>query len=233
MSSLVLLPGMMCDARLFEPQIRELSKACDVQVLAITEFDSVTELAYDVLSKAPAKFSLAGLSMGGIVAMEIMAIAPERVERLALMDTNHLAEDEAVSKNRVRQIDQVRQGNLVGVMRDEMKPLYLAESSERDQHLTLCMDMAQALGAEVFIRQSKALTSRRDQTSTLNSLNLPTLVMCGREDRLCPVERHQLIQTLIPQAKLSIINNAGHLPTLENPEETNIQLATWLEIQRA
>lgn len=224
----MLLPGMMCDARLFEPQVNALSKQCDVYVVPITEFDTMGELADEVLLNAPAKFALAGLSMGGIVAMEIMAKAPERVERLALLDTNPLAEQEAISQNRLRQIEKIRSGDLMGVMRDEMKPLYLTDGPERDDHLALCMDMALSLGADVFIRQSSALASRPDQTNTLRSINVPTLVLCGCDDTLCPVERHELMHELIPNSRLSIVNDAGHLPTLENPAETNQHLVEWL-----
>jgi len=229
MRPLVFLSGMMCDARLFEPQINALSEQYDVQVVPITEFETITELAAEVLLKTPATFALAGLSMGGIVAMEIMAKAPERVERLALLDTNPLAEQEVVSQNRLRQIEKVRAGNLMGVMRDEMKPQYLTDSAQRNNHLALCMDMALSLGDEVFVRQSNALASRSDQTETLRSINVPTLVLCGCDDILCPVERHELMHELIPNSTLSIVRNAGHLPTLENPAATNRCLSKWLE----
>jgi len=225
-----MLPGMMCDARLFQPQVNALSNVCDVQVLSISEFETVSEISDDVLSKSPKRFSLAGLSMGGIVAMEIMAKAPHRVERLALMDTNPLAEDKAISENRLRQIEKVRDGDLMGVMRDEMKPLYLADGENREAHLALCMDMALSMGPEVFIRQSKALALRVDQTSTLRSINSPTLVLCGCDDSLCPVERHELMHRLIPNSTLSVIDNAGHLPTLENSADTNQRLAEWMNI---
>ena len=229
MSALVLLPGMMCDHRLFSAQVKALSKQHDLQVLPITEFDTIAGLANEVLLKAPARFALAGLSMGGIVAMEIVRIAPERVERLALMDTNPLAEQSDISMNRLRQIERVCDGDLTGVMRDEMKPLYLTDGKNRNTHLTLCMDMALSLGAEVFVRQSKALATRRDQTHTLRSIEVPTLVLCGCDDTLCPVERHQLMHELIPNSELVIVSNAGHLPTLENPVETNQFLGEWLE----
>jgi len=206
MTKLVLLPGMMCDGRLFEPQIKGLSNQCDVDVLPITEFESIAQIADDVLLKAPAKFSLAGLSMGGIVAMEIMAKAPDRVERLALLDTNPLAEDPAISNNRLRQIERVLNGELLSVMRDEMKPLYLTDGANRKAHLALCMDMALTLGPEVFVRQSKALMSRLDQRATLSAIHVPTLVLCGRDDTLCPVERHALMHELIPHSIMSIIS---------------------------
>ena len=153
MTPLVLLPGMMCDARLFGPQIDALAGRGPVQVLPIGGARSMAELARIALDAAPPRFALAGLSMGGIVAMEMVRQAPERVDRLALLDTNPLAEDEARKRLRGPQIDKVRQGGLAEVIRDEMKPNYLAEGPDRARILALCMDMALALGPEVFVRQ--------------------------------------------------------------------------------
>jgi len=113
-------------------------------------------------------------------------------------------------------------------MRDEMKPLYLAMSHKREEHLVLCMDMAMSLGPDVFIRQSTALAARSDQTQTLRAINSPTLLLCGEDDILCPVSRHKYMQDQIKEARLIVIENAGHLPTLENPQATNIALADWL-----
>jgi len=228
MTPLVLLPGMMCDARLFKHQVEYFSSTREVLVLPITEQPSVSRLADDILNCAPDKFALAGLSMGGIVAMDIMAKAPERVERLALLDTNPLAEPEQTTRNRLLQIQQVEAGKLADVMRDEMKPLYLVEGPERQGHLDLCMDMAMTLGASVFIRQSKALSSRVDQTETLRGIEVPTLVLCGKHDVLCPVSRHEYMHQKIASSRLRVIDDAGHLPTLENARETNHALADWL-----
>jgi len=202
MTPLVLLPGMMCDARLFKHQVEFFSSARDVLVLPITEQDSVSCLADDIINKAPDTFALAGLSMGGIVAMDIMAKAPDRVERLALLDTNPLAEPKETTRNRLLQIQQVEAGKLADVMRDEMKPLYLVEGPERQGHLDLCMEMAMTLGASVFIRQSTALSSRVDQTETLRGIEVPTLVLCGKHDILCPVSRHEYMHQQIAGSQL-------------------------------
>ncbi|NSX54635.1 alpha/beta fold hydrolase [Parasulfitobacter algicola] len=229
MTPLVLLPGMMCDARLFMPQIAVLGKRRAIHVAPITDYDTVQALAADVLQNAPPRFALAGLSMGGIVAMQIFTQAPDRVAGLALMDTNALAEAPDVKARRKPQIEKVRKGHLRTIMRDEMKPNYLADGPDRDQILDLCMDMAMDLGADVFVRQSIALRDRPDQQHTLQKIHVPTLVLCGKNDTLCPVERHQLIHSLIPKSNLQIIQNAGHLPTLEQPEQTTAALLRWLE----
>jgi pimeloyl-ACP methyl ester carboxylesterase len=226
---LVLLPGMMCDARLFGPQIGAISPGRAVAVGDIGGHSSVQDIAAAVLATAPPRFALAGLSMGGIVAMEIVAQAPDRVTRLALLDTNPLAETPEAQARRAPQIDKVQAGGLLSVMRDEMKPNYLTDGPNRAAILDLCMDMALALGPQVFVRQSCALRDRPDQQETLRRLRIPTLILCGRHDALCPVSRHELMHGLIPGSVLRIVENAGHLPTLEQPTETTAALIRWLE----
>lgn len=229
MLPLVLLPGMMCDARLFGPQIDAIGGTRKVIVGDITQQASISSIAEHVLDRAPERFALAGLSMGGIVAMEMLRLAGERVSKLALMDTNPLAEMPDVAARRGPQIERVRQGKLLEVMRDEMKPNYLTDGPGRDMVLSLCMDMALSLGPEVFVKQSHALRARPDQCDTLRSVKVPTLVLCGRHDALCPVKRHLLMHELIPGSDLTIIEQAGHLPTLEQPDHTTAALARWLE----
>ena len=223
-----MVPGMMCDERIFSPQIEELSQNLEVTVADISNFSSVSELASDVLKKAPKSFSLLGHSMGGIVAMEIYSQEPKRIEKLILMDTNPKAELEEVKLKREPQIKEVNKGKLLEVMRDEMKPNYLAESENKRSVLNVCMDMALTLGPDVFINQSRALQSRLDQQNTIQSIKIPVLIMCGSEDKLCPVERHEMMHNMISDSDLIIINNAGHMPTLEQPRETTEVIKEWL-----
>jgi len=229
MTPLVLLPGMMCDARLFGPQIEALSGRWPLMTFPLVGSDSMTGLAAAVLAVAPPRFALAGLSMGGILAMEVLRQAPDRVERLALLDTNPLAEATNVAEARARQVAQVRAGGLAAVMQREMLPRYLAEGSGNRAILNLCLDMALALGPGVFAAQSRALATRPDQTATLAAFRGPALVLTGAQDQLCPRERHDLMAGLIPGAKLVLVANAGHLPTLECPAETTAALGRWLE----
>jgi pimeloyl-ACP methyl ester carboxylesterase len=225
---LVFLPGMMCDARLFGPQIAELSADTAVMAAPITQGERVEEIASGLLDVLPDRFALAGLSMGGIVAMEVLRRAPERVTRIALMDTNPLAELPDVSANREPQIVKARAGRMLEVMRDEMKPNYLAPGDQRAEILELVMDMADALGPEVFVRQSRALQRRRDQQATLRKYKGPALILCGAHDRLCPVKRHEFMSELMPNAELVVLPDAGHLPTLEQPAETTAALQNWM-----
>ena len=228
MTPLVMIPGMMCDERIFAPQIEELVSKRSVHVADISKHDNISDLAADVLSHAPPKFCLVGHSMGGIVAMEICAQDPKRIEKLVLMDTNPLAELEEVKLKREPQISDALSGKLINVIRDEMKPNYLASSENQDIILNICLEMALSLGPKVFINQSRALQTRADQQSNIQSINIPVLIMCGSEDKLCTVERHEMMHNMISNSELKIINNAGHMPTLEQPSETTEVLKEWL-----
>ncbi len=226
----VLLPGLMCDARLFGPQIADLSRDHTVVCAPITGGERIEEIASSLLDTLPKRFALAGLSMGGIVAMEIIRRAPDRVTRLALMDTNPLAETPQQAAARDPQIIRARTGKLDEVMRDELKPNYLAPGPHRSEILNLVMDMAHGFGTDVFVRQSRALQRRRDQQATLRRIAVPTLVLCGEHDALCPVKRHTFMAELIPNARLRVIEAAGHLPTLEAPDATCNALRDWLRL---
>ena len=228
MIPLLLLPGMMCDARLFSPQIESLSAHSTIQVATINAHDTIGALAAEILDQAPSRFALAGVSMGGIVAMEVFAQAADRIDRLALMDTNPLAEPAEKRMNRDHQIEKVEAGGLKQVIQEEMKPYYLTDTPDRQRLLDLCLDMAMQQGKEVFVRQSKALRDRKDQQETLRLVDIPTLVLCGEDDQLCPVERHELMHGLIPGSELRIIGGAGHLPTLEQPAQVSKALNRWL-----
>lgn len=225
---LLFLPGMMCDARLFAPQIAAQSATRAVMVAPLTGADTMGALAAGVLAQAPPRFALAGLSMGEIVAMEMICQAPERITRLALLDTNPLPDPPEKAPLRHDQVDRVRAGGLRAIMREEMKPNYLSDGPRTGAILDLCMAMAEALGPEVFARQSRAIETRPDQTETLRRVAVPALVLCGKADQLCPPARHRYMADLIPGATLYIIPGAGHLPTLEQPDLTGGALATWL-----
>ena len=218
----------MCDARLWAPQVGALSRQRAVMCAPVHGAPSIPEIAARVLKAAPPRVALAGLSMGGIVAMEMLEQAPERIERIALLDTNPLAETEAVAAGRVPQIEAARAGRLREVMRDEMKPRYLAPGPRQGPVLDLVLDMAMALGPAVFEEQSRALMARADRTEALRRYGGPALVLCGRHDALCPVHRHEMIAGLLTDAELVVIESAGHLPTLEAPEGTTEALGRWL-----
>ena len=227
MTPVVLLPGMMCDARLWGPVMGAFAGRAVLHA-PLTEAGTTAALAQAVLALAPSRFALCGLSMGGIVAMEVLAQAPDRVERLALLDTNPLAETPEVQARRAPQIARALAGGLAGVMRDEMKPNYLADGPGKAAILDLCMAMALALGPKVFARQSRALRDRPDRTAVLAGFRGPALVLMGEGDHLCPRDRHDLMHRLMPQSRLCVIAGAAHLPVLEQPARTTDELALWL-----
>lgn len=225
---LVLLPGIMCDARLFGPQIAELSAEIAVMVAPITQGERIEEIASGLLDLLPARFALVGLGMGGIVALEILRRAPDRVSRIAMISSTPLADTPGDAANREPQIVKVRSGRLDEVMRQEMKPNFLAPGPQRGDVLELVMDMADVLGPEVFIRQARAMQRRRDQQAVLRRCRAPALVLCGAHDELYPVKRHKFMAELIPYAELVVLENAGHLPTLEQPAEATAALRDWM-----
>lgn len=221
---LIWLPGMMCDQRLFRAQTQVLGG----EVIVSSAHSSIEDMASEVLKLAPEHFALVGLSMGGIVAMEVIRQAPERVKKIALLDTNPCAELAEVSASRFPQMDLVKDGYL----RDVMDKVVLNYHSKKPQSEVtgLCIDMAIDLGPEVFLNQSIALKNRRDQQDTLRKIDIPTLVLCGAEDKLCPLERHYLMNALIKSSKLVIIENAGHLPCLQQPLLTTEAIKNWYEL---
>ncbi len=228
-TALVLLPGMMCDTRLWAQQIAAFGRGRTLHLPPLTGAASTQGLARRILVDAPDRFALAGLSMGGIIAMEIVATAPERVERLALLDTNPCSETPEVRVRRTMHLERVRDGELAAVIRDELKPNYLANGTNRREILDLCMEMALDLGPGVFVRQSLALRDRPDRREALRGVRVPTLILCGREDRVCPIDRHELMRDLVPGSRLEIIEGAGHLPVLEQPQLTNETISRWLK----
>jgi pimeloyl-ACP methyl ester carboxylesterase len=225
---LVLLPGMMCDARLFGPQIAELSSEMPIMVAPVTQGERVEEIASSLLEMLPQRFALLGSDLGAVVAMEILRRAENRVSRIALMGANPLAETPVMAANREPEIVKARSGRMAEVMSTALSPDHLAPSSQRMEVMALVADMAEVLGADVFIRQSRAMQRRRDQQAVLRKCKVPALVLCGVHDALCPVKRHSFMAELIPSAKLTVLENSGHYPMLEQPMETTAALREWM-----
>lgn len=226
MIDLVLLPGTLCDGRLFAAQTDALAEVARVHIGNLTRSSSIAGMAAEVLSAAPSRFALAGLSLGGIVAMEIMRQAPERVERLALLDTTHrLPRPDQVA--RWEMFDQLtRRGEF-----DAITPQYLIDGllhRHTPDAVELVVDMARKVGPEAFLRQNAAQPTRSDNRGVLASITCPTLVLCGAEDQICPVEVHVELAQLIPGSHLVVVPNAGHLSPLDAPEAVTQALAGWL-----
>ena len=194
---LILVPGMMSDARVFMPQIVELTKTRSVQIASVAQADTIRDMAADILSSAPRQFALAGHSMGGVVAMEMLRQAPERVTRLALISTTAATETPMQAAEREPQIVRAQAGRFADVLTETLREEYFFDGPARPQIMQLMMTMAQRLGPEVFIRQSRALQSRPDQQKTLRTTQIPVLALGGEHDRLTPVKRHEFLAELI------------------------------------
>ena len=226
----VLIPGMMCDARVFGPQIDDLSQDHIVVVAPPVHGDTIRDMAGIILDQLPPRFALAGLSMGGIVAMEIARRAPERVSRLALISTTPLPDTPAQAAWREPQIVRASAGRLDEAIAESLSPDHLAPGPGRDAVVALVQDMAHRQGGEMFVRQSRALQRRPDAQRSLQRLKVPTMVMCGAHDGLTPPKRHETMAALIPGAELVILPEAGHLPTVEVPQQVNIGMRAWLDM---
>ena len=225
---LVFIPGMMCDSRLFQPQINEFSKQYMVCATPASTADTIENISFEILRYLPTKFTLIGLSMGGILAMEIIKKVPDRVMKIVLMDTNYKSETAEIKSRRLPQIKLVNEGLLDDVMCQQIKNNYLWKDRKNQEIFDLCLSMANDLGKEIFINQSKALSTRKDYKSTLENIKVPSLIICGEYDRLCPIRVHIEMESLIENSTLEIIPGAAHLPTLEQPAYVNKILGKWL-----
>ncbi len=230
MEPVLFLPGFMSDSRLFAPQIEALSRHRAVQIAPLSGLDSVRDMAIRVLEAAPARFALAGASLGGMVAMEVMRRAPERVTRLALISTDALAESPGVAAAREGMMTRARAGRLSDAMDEAIPSGSLAPGPRRTAICDLVREMGVSAGAEAFLAQSRALQRRPDQQGTLRRISVPTVVICGDHDHLMTPRRHQLMSDLTPRAHLVVLENAGHLPTLETPGEMVEILDAWLSL---
>lgn len=216
---ILFVPGMLCDERLFRPQIARLGPARTVSVADLAKDDTIEAMATRALRDAPdGKMIVAGLSLGGIVAMEMLRIAPERIARLVLMATNHRAATPSFITTRHAQLARARQGHFRDIVIDDFKASYFSPYQSADPALqNLIASMAMNCGIGVFEAQSNALIGRRDQTATLTDCRCPTLLMVGADDRLCPVATHQEMARIIPGSRLVILPATGHVVTLEQP----------------
>jgi len=228
--NLVLVPGLLCDELLWKPQTSALADVARCWTADHTRSDTMAEVAADVLRDAPFDtFALAGLSMGGYVALEIVRQARRRVERLALLDTSARADTPDQTRKREQFISLAERGRFMGVT-DALLPLLLHPTHLGDSELVITVKkMARKTGREAFIREEHAIMSRLDSLPLLPRIACPTLVLCGRQDALTPLDRHEEIAAAIPGSRLEIIEDCGHLSTLERPIEVNSALRRWLQ----
>jgi pimeloyl-ACP methyl ester carboxylesterase len=227
--NLLLIPGLLCSPALWTEQVRALNDIADIGVADHTRHASLPEIAEAILAEAPPHFALAGLSMGGYIAYEIICRAADRVTRLALLDTGARADAPERRPQRLRLIALAEQEGAVRAQQ-ELLPLLIHTDRLRDKPLVdTVLQMAADTGLAAFKRQQTAIMARPDNRALLPTISCPTLVLVGREDALTPPSLAEEIAAGIPGARLEIIPECGHLSSLEQPEAVNRALRIWLK----
>jgi pimeloyl-ACP methyl ester carboxylesterase len=224
----VLIPGLLCTPRLYGAQIPALWQLGPVTIADHTRDDAMGGIARRILSLAPPRFALVGLSMGGYVAFEIMRQAPARVVKLALLDTTARPDLPEQTEQRRRQVEMARDGRFDGIAQ-LLFPRFVA-AARRDDHAlqAVVRTMAEDTGPEAFVRQQTAIMNRVDSRPGLEAIGCPTLVVVGADDALTPPDRAAEMAGAIPGARQVVVPSCGHLCTLEQPDEVTKVLITFL-----
>jgi pimeloyl-ACP methyl ester carboxylesterase len=226
--TLVLVPGLLNTRRLFERQIEDLADLVDVIVAEPWKHDSLGEAADAALDAAPERFSLGGFSLGGYTAFEILRRAPQRVTRLALIDTQATPDTPEQAARRRGFIEQSKIGRFRGVQ-PSLLPQILHRSRLADTPIIQpIVEMAQEVGADGFVREQTMALSRPDSRPLLVEIKVPTLVVVGRQDQVTPVARAHEMAADIINSRLVVIEEAGHMTPLEKPAEVSAALRRWL-----
>src|SRR3954447_13835681 len=226
---LILLPGLLCDHRLFAGQLEALARQADVTVAGLTGADTIAGMAARALATAPPRFALAGLSMGGYVAFEILRRVAHRVTRLALLDAQARADTEEAKARRRGLIELARKGEFLGVA-PRLLPLFLQPEALADPRVAGTVTaMAENTGKGAFIRQQQAIMGRPDSRPALRAIACPPLILAGRDDQVTPPEFQLEMAQAIPDATLVLLPRCGHLAPRERPLAVTRQLTGWLD----
>jgi pimeloyl-ACP methyl ester carboxylesterase len=225
---LILVPGLLNTRRLFERQIQDLGDLVEVTVPEIWRHDTIAAMAQAILATAPPRFALGGFSMGGYVSFEILRQAPERVERLALMDTQATPDTPEHTTNRRGLMEQSKVGRFHGVQ-PSLLPNLVHPDHLGDKSITQpILDMALEVGMEGFLNEQKANMERPDSRPMLVDIEVPTVVIVGREDRSTPLARATEMAADIAHSRLVVIEKCGHMSPLEQPDQVTAKLRRWL-----
>jgi pimeloyl-ACP methyl ester carboxylesterase len=226
--TLIMLPGLLNTRRLFERQIADLSDIADIIVPELWHHDTVGAIAQDILDTAPPKFALLGFSMGGYVAFEMFRRAPDRIERLALIDTQAAPDPPEAAARRRAFIEQTKLGRFHGV-HSTLLPQIIHPSRLEDAAVTQpILDMAKEIGGDGFVREQQAILGRVDSRPLLVDIEVPAVVIVGRQDQATPVHQAEQMATDIANARLVVLEECGHVSPLERPAEVSAALRRWL-----
>lgn len=227
--TLILLPGMMCDRSLWRHQIESLSSTYDVRVADFSTGTTIEAYSDKILEDAPPVFSVAGLSMGGYVALDLVNRVPDRVKRLALLDVSPYADTQDHAAFRKSIMETARTQGM-GAIIEMLLPRMIHSSRVGDEELVGQVDaMAHRVGEKTFIMQQEALLHRRDYFADLAAITCPTLVAVGRQDQLTPLKLSQKMVEALSNAQLVEIENCGHLSSMEQPEAVSAILRYWMQ----
>jgi len=228
--TLILIPGLLCDGALWADQVVALLDIADVQVADITESDTMVDLALDVLDDAPDEFALAGLSMGGYVAQEIMRQAPERVTHVAFLDTNARADLPEQTENRKRMMAIAEAGGLDKVVAEMLPNLIHPDHLGVPAIADIFGQMAARVGVEGFLNQQNAIMNRIDGRADLANTDCPALALCGEQDVMTPIKVHEeMVDCIGTNANLVVVPDSGHLSPIEQPAAVTAALRDWFK----
>ncbi|MEB3766733.1 alpha/beta fold hydrolase [Acinetobacter sp. MD2] len=225
--TVVFIPGLLCDAELWQHQIDGLADIFESYVADISLDDSMTHIAQRILNNAPKRFHLVALSMGGYIAFEILRLAPERVTKLTLMDTSARIDTPKAAAHRKTIIEFTQVGKFMGVT-DKLLPQLIHPSRVHEPIGETIKTMALRVGKAAFLKQQNAILNRIDSRPFLAKIQTPTLMVVGEQDGLTPLSHAQEIKDGIAHARLHVFPTCGHLPPLEYPTETTQLLRNWL-----
>ena len=225
--NLLLIPGLVCDAAVWRYQADHLADIAEVSIPPAAQGETIVEMARIVLDAAPEKFALAGFSMGGYVALEILRQAPERITRLALLDTSARADTPKKAEWRRTVIAACDRGEYSSVIED-MMPILLHAGRQSGSLPAFVRDMAGRVGVEAYVRRQRAIGSRQDSRDLLRNTTVPVRAICGREDGMSTIAEHVEIAELAPKGRFSLIEECGHMTIIERPQAATALLRDWL-----
>ena len=230
--TLLLLPGLMCDSAVWAHQRTHLSRHARIIIPEFRGFDSLTAMAQHVLDTAPEAYAVAGHSMGGRVALELFNLAPERMKRLALLDTGVHPKNPGEDQVRQEYIDLALQGGMEAVAEKWIPPMIHPERLGDTDLTGAIKAMVERTSVAEFTGQIRALLNRPDASACLPRIKCPTLLLAGRQDSWSPPGQHEAMLQQIPNATLVIIENSGHMTPMERPEAVTAALQDWLNMER-
>jgi pimeloyl-ACP methyl ester carboxylesterase len=223
-----LLCGLLCDEVVWEAQAKALGRDYDVRIVKFVQQDSMQAMAEHVLEQAPERFALAGHSMGGRVALEVVRRARERVERLALLDTGYEPAAPGEEGRRAVLVNQALEEGIDSIAAAWGLPMLAPQHRNEPGLVQAVFDMVGRMSGDIYAAQTRALLGRPDATDILQEIACPTLILCGKQDGWSPPERHERMAELVPHAVLRLIDDCGHMAMMEQPDVVLGALQEWL-----